>query len=227
LSKYVLFLAYEHCKSDLVDSVKAAASNSNNPALKGWAFELEQIDCIRLSLESPEENPLWITNVTGLLFYPHAEAAFDEKKVQSGIVKDEGTVIWCMKWNQGCFDVAFYQAKTLVTLQLTISPDHSLKPRFIRRLRDALLQQYNIQVESFLHVGVSEADNFQFKVDSAGTGKQGGEEEPEFIIHACHSPPLLKKICKSGTFQATFSSVSEEVKMWKLASSEIKKRRRK
>mmetsp|Transcript_36219 Transcript_36219/g.51236 ORF Transcript_36219/g.51236 Transcript_36219/m.51236 type:complete len:158 (+) Transcript_36219:130-603(+) len=92
LSKYVLFLAYEHCKSDLVDSVKAAASNSNNPALKGWAFELEQIDFIRLSLESPEENPLWITNDTGLLFYPSAEAAFDEKKVQSGIVKDEGTV---------------------------------------------------------------------------------------------------------------------------------------
>jgi hypothetical protein len=40
VSKYVLFRAYEKCKTDLVKSVRAAADASSNPALKGWAFEL-------------------------------------------------------------------------------------------------------------------------------------------------------------------------------------------
>jgi hypothetical protein len=59
----------------LTNTANLILSNSNNPALKGWAFELEQIDIICLSLESPEENTLWITNNTGLLFYPRAEAS--------------------------------------------------------------------------------------------------------------------------------------------------------
>jgi hypothetical protein len=58
LSKYVLLCAYEKCKSDLVESVRAAAYSSRNPKLQGWAFELELIDLIRLSYESHKENPV-------------------------------------------------------------------------------------------------------------------------------------------------------------------------
>ena len=55
VSKYVLFQAYRKCKTKLVSAVRAAAQESRNPALTGWAFELEQIDLIRLRLESPQE----------------------------------------------------------------------------------------------------------------------------------------------------------------------------
>jgi hypothetical protein len=81
LSKYVLFCAYEKCKSALVKSVRAAADSSRDPALQGWtfgvpalqgwAFELEQIDIIRLSYESHLENPVYATNGLGLSFHPH------------------------------------------------------------------------------------------------------------------------------------------------------------
>jgi hypothetical protein len=115
LSKYVLFCAYEKCKSDLVKSVRAAADSSGNPALAGWAFELEQIDLIRLSYESSNGgNPVYATNGYGLSFRPTSQAEFDETRVTSGVVKD-GTVIWCQKWNQGYFDVAFYGEGTLIT----------------------------------------------------------------------------------------------------------------
>jgi hypothetical protein len=114
LSKYVLFCAYEKCKSALVKSVRAAANSSRNPALQGWAFELEQIDLIRLSYESHKENPVYATNGLGLSFCPTSQAEFNETGLTSGVVPD-GTVIWCQKWNQGCFDVAFYINDTLIT----------------------------------------------------------------------------------------------------------------
>ena len=66
-------------QTDPVNSVKVAVSSNNNPAFKGWAFELEQLDFIRLSLESPPENPLLVTNDSGLSFYPCSPSTFDEK----------------------------------------------------------------------------------------------------------------------------------------------------
>ena len=102
LSKYILFRAYEICKTSLVRAVKAVATSSNNPALNSWAFELEQIDFIRLSLESPSENREYITNSNGLSFNPHSAIAFDEKKFEhDGAITENGIVIWCLKWNQG------------------------------------------------------------------------------------------------------------------------------
>jgi len=228
LSKYALFRAYEKCKTDLVNAVKAAASSSNNPALKGWAFELEQIDFIRLSLESDPERPLSVTNNHGLSLYPRSEVSFDEKEIQKGTFEEDGTVVWCMKWNQGCFDVAFYEEKTLVTLQFTVSDDHSLKPKFIRNLRDTLLQENQVEVDTVIHVGVSGTESFEFKVSSHGTGRQKEEsEEPEFVIRAYHSPPLTKKICRSACFEADFSAQPplEEIEMWKLTRKEAKRRR--
>jgi hypothetical protein len=56
----MFFRAYENFQTDL------AANDINNPVLKGWAFELEQIDFIRLSRVSPDESPKHVTNNNGL-----------------------------------------------------------------------------------------------------------------------------------------------------------------
>jgi hypothetical protein len=115
-----------------VKAVKAAAVWSKNPAMKGWAFELEQIELIHMSFESnlsrqnmwtrwwwtwwDQEHRRFITNKQGLSFRPDSEIEFDEENLTTiGDVQD-GTIIWCLKWNQGCFDVAFYKEKTLFTL---------------------------------------------------------------------------------------------------------------
>ena len=97
VSKYVLFKAYEKCKTELVQSLAAVARSSNNPALKGWAFELEQIDLIRLSLESNPQHPEYITNNKGLIFRPSNGIDFSETALENGNVDEDGTIIWCLK----------------------------------------------------------------------------------------------------------------------------------
>jgi hypothetical protein len=54
VSKCILFRAYEKCRTELVESVKKTAVKI--PALIAWAFELEQIDLVRLSHQSNPEN---------------------------------------------------------------------------------------------------------------------------------------------------------------------------
>lgn len=114
--------------------MRAAASASGNPSLKGWAFELEQIDLIRLSFESGEIYPQSVTNEKGLIFRPRLQAEFNETNVISANVEND-TVIWCLKWNQGCFDVAFYMNETLITIQFTVRAKHSLNLGYVRKLR--------------------------------------------------------------------------------------------
>mmetsp|Transcript_24577 Transcript_24577/g.68053 ORF Transcript_24577/g.68053 Transcript_24577/m.68053 type:complete len:588 (-) Transcript_24577:140-1903(-) len=225
VSKYILFKAYEKCRTDLVNAVTAIAKGGNNPALKGWAFELQQIDLIRSSFESSPDLPEYVTNNKGLSFRPVSEIDFDENTLgDDGTIQEDGTIIWCQKWNQGCFDVAFYQGSTLVTLQFTVAEEHSLKPKFIRRLRDALLSS-GITVDTFVHVGVGEADGFRFELSSSGTGRQGNALQPQFTISAYHSPPLEKRSARSPVgFQANLSPMLEKVDMWELSNS---KRRRK
>lgn len=88
VSKYVLFHAYDKCKSELVKSVRAAAESSSNPTLKGWAFELEQIDLIRTSLESDTHLRKYVTNGKGMSFCPAVEINFDETNLSSGDIRD-------------------------------------------------------------------------------------------------------------------------------------------
>ena len=52
VSKYFLHVAHKKCKEKLTASVRAAAESSQNPALKGWAFELEQLDIMEQMTES-------------------------------------------------------------------------------------------------------------------------------------------------------------------------------
>jgi len=50
VSEYFLHLEHKACKSVPTASVQAAARASSNPALKAWAFELEQLDIIEKSI---------------------------------------------------------------------------------------------------------------------------------------------------------------------------------
>mmetsp|Transcript_29506 Transcript_29506/g.43523 ORF Transcript_29506/g.43523 Transcript_29506/m.43523 type:complete len:359 (-) Transcript_29506:148-1224(-) len=114
LSKNVLFHAYEKCRGRLVKAVHAAAESTGNPALRGWAFELEQINLIRTSIED-SEGKVDATNSKGWSFRPTSEAEFDEQKFKTFSIVGSGVVvIWCLKWNQGCFDVAFYTTERLL-----------------------------------------------------------------------------------------------------------------
>jgi hypothetical protein len=218
VSKYILFRAYEKCQTELVKAVKAAAANdysNNNPALKGWAFELEQINLIRLSLESSPEHPIYVTNKKGLTFRPDSAIDFDQVKLlTNGNIQKEGTIIWCLKWNQGCFDVAFYKEETLFTLHFTISSEHSLKPRFIRKLRHALVEK-GVVVNGVVHLGVGEGDGaFRFKNDQSGTGRQRRALEPQFLIKAYHSPPLELSSDRPTVVFQTDSEPLDTVDMW-------------
>jgi hypothetical protein len=229
ISKYILFRAYEKCRSKLVKAVKAAAAWNKNPAMKGWAFELEQIELIRMSFESNLSrqdnsaftsghstcwNPQFITNNRGLSFCPDSEVEFDEESLTTNRDVQDGTIIWCLKWNQGCFDVAFYKEETLFTLHFTISSEHSLKPRFIRKLRHALVEK-GVVVNGVVHLGVGEGDGaFRFKNDQSGTGRQRRALEPQFLIKAYHSPPLELSSDRPTVVFQTDSEPLDTVDMW-------------
>jgi hypothetical protein len=145
---------------------------------------------IRLSFDSAI-HPEYATNWNGLSFRPTSEAEFDGALMTSGVVQDE-TVIWCLKWNQGCFDVAFYQKGTLITLQFTVSEKHSLKLVYVRKLR-AALEQMGVSLNKCVHVGVREKDWTEFQFEEAeGQGRQVEEDKPEFEIDICYSPPFKR-----------------------------------
>ena len=218
VSKYILFKAYERCKSKLVGSMGALAKESRIPAINGWAFALAQIDLIRLSLESCSE---FVSNGQGLSFRPIEQVSFDETKFEDDAnVSQAGTVIWCQKWNQDCFDVAFLFNSTLLTLQFTVSSSHYLKPVYIRRLRDALLKKdSSLELDTVVHVGVTPTGTLEFEVGSEGTGRQRDATDSEFTIHSHASPPLKKKSdrFKGNQFVPTMTAL-KEIPMWKLTT---------
>jgi energy-coupling factor transporter ATP-binding protein EcfA2 len=52
VSRYILMQAYERCGTDMVEAVTMAAIATGNPVLKGWAFELEQLEVIKKVLKT-------------------------------------------------------------------------------------------------------------------------------------------------------------------------------
>lgn len=209
VSKYVLIHAYDYCREQLVMSVRAAAASSGNSTLMGWAFELEQIHLIRTSLNSKDPDIKYITNGNGWSFRPTSEVEFDESKFQSySCSPGSSIVIWCLKWNQGCFDVAFFMNATLITVQFTVSEKHSLKPQYIRQLRQALLDKKET-VNKVLHVGVREVDwqELEFKTDTRGMGRQVNDEAAEFEIDVCRSPQLKEIAGVDAEFNFTGTSI--------------------
>ena len=222
VSKYVLVYAYEKCKSALVKSVRAAAIKTGNPALKGWAFELEQIDLIRSSYESTDRNPESVTNGNGFTIRPTSSAEFDEEVLKSVVIRN-CAVIWCLKWNQGCFDVAFCKDGILITLQFTEQEKHSLKLQYVRKLRDAITTA-GLRLDKYVHIGVREKDWTRLRFDEpSGNGRQILDEAAEFTVHVYRSPPLKKILGGSFECGIPIDMLLSNVNMWKVGR---KKRRR-
>ncbi len=177
VSEFILRCAYPHCRGKLAASVEAAGDRTNNPTLLGWAFELAELNKIELALAQNKVaagttggtqsgiQANIVASATGrnneLIFWPQFKAEYDGNEVY-GDVKC-GTVIWCDKWNQGCFDAAFYFECTLVTVQITKQQNQSLGLQFVRKLRESLLQK-QVVIDRFVHLGVvqGDADRFRF-----------------------------------------------------------------
>jgi len=135
VSKYVLHLAYEKCRSKLVKAFGIAARMAGNPVLQGWAFEMEQIHLIRLAIQA--NKPLVSADRTVIL---PTGCSIGKATFKNIIILDEtensnSFVIECLSWNQGCFDIALYHLGELVTIQFTTAPAHSLKISYINLLK--------------------------------------------------------------------------------------------
>ncbi len=176
MSKNVLLLAYDKCRTELTKAVNAVADDTDIDSLKGWAFELEQRDEIRSALSKniaflklhPSEVTLrdTVTN-SRLSFSPRVEATFDGSslRVESGTDVTGGLVIWCSKDNQPLFDAALYFDKTLVTLEFTISSKHKFDLEYMAFLRRALLRR-NATIDGVVHMGIvkkGSVEGFKFK----------------------------------------------------------------
>jgi len=200
VSRYVLFEAFDRVEDRLVGAVQAAAINSGNPALKGWAFELQQLHTIKTVLRNNSVDNCLLKSLKsneGLCFQPvkGGEAKFDgnELLMSPGVVLNSGTLIWCMKWNQGCYDVAFFKGNTLLTLQFTVSGAHSLKLQYIEALKDEI-ERKRFEVETFIHVGVVGGDDanafneFRFQ-DAEGGGRS--KRVLDFTVRTYKSSALI------------------------------------
>ncbi|KAG7341141.1 hypothetical protein IV203_023092 [Nitzschia inconspicua] len=204
VSRYVLFEAYEKMEGKLVSAVKAAAEHSDNPALKGWAFELEQLHTIKTVFKNNStKNSVkqLLISKEGLCFQPveNGEVSFDGKKLSNSpdTEFESGTIIWCMKWNQGCFDAAFFKDEVLLTLQFTVGSDHSLKVQYISDLKNAIENRLEKDIKAFHHVAVvggnaSAFDNFCFK-DPEGAGRNGAGWNLDFTVKTHKASPLVPK----------------------------------
>ena len=53
VSRYIAMVAYDHVGGELLEAVKAVASNTDNPSLQGLAFELEQLEIIKKGASGP------------------------------------------------------------------------------------------------------------------------------------------------------------------------------
>jgi hypothetical protein len=190
VSRYVLTYAYAKCAGELVEAVSRVANATGNPALKGWAFELKQLELIKNILASRNSLPKHAKTEQGLAFSPYSQTSYDGKILEAVDSLENGSLIWCLKWNQGCFDLAFYSNSTLVTLQFIVSKDHSLKLGHVRILREALITSGN-PVSSVVHIGIvpllDETNYFQFK---AATGTGRSVNETEFTVRVCLSSAL-------------------------------------
>ena len=172
MSKYVLLRAYSVCRNELTNAVALVADATDNPALSGWAFELQKRDLIRSALEANRNRSFFrLATATAvknnkLTFSPKAEATFDGTAIiENKLVS--GTVIWCSKFNQGLYDAAFYFGKTLVTLQFTVADNHSLKLEHLRLLRNALVQK-RVKFNRIVHLGIVKKEMAsQFEFDRA------------------------------------------------------------
>eukprot|EP00980_Cylindrotheca_fusiformis_P021564 scaffold8412_cov155-Cylindrotheca_fusiformis.AAC.1 len=216
VSRYVLFEAYDRVEGDLVKAVQAAADMSENPALIGWAFELRQLHTIKTVLTNNSRllfffPKMFLKSKEGLCFRPlkNGEASFDGNKLikHNNRNLNSGTIIWCMKWNQGCFDFAFFKKGTLMTLQFTVAAEHTLKVQFIKDLRNAIEENSSVSVNNFIHIGVVGGNDdvlreFMFQTPE-GLGRRSNGTRRDFTLKTYKSSELVIQRSRNESFAAT------------------------
>lgn len=200
VSKYILHKAYERCRDKLVKAVKAAAELTANPAIKGWAFELAQIELINVAIESKHRV---VMNASHNLVLPIHTASVTYNGLNfSGATDAACFVIKCIKWNEGCFDIAFFQNSKLVTIQFTVSRKHSVKLCSIRSLKEALEALGKKVDETVNHIAVVEGDVSLFSFDqpevSSGTNA--------FTVALAKSTELLQSV-QNGNLELKMGSL--------------------
>lgn len=197
VSQYVLLHAATKNTESLVDAVSAMAVLTGNPSLQGWAFELRQIEVIKSAFKERETGgSAYIGNTEGLALLPRSEIAYNGSLFvpDVNIGDDTCTIIWCLKWNQGCFDVAFYVGTKLVTLQFT---NHSLKLQYVTSLRNALVAKGKT-VSQVVHIAVVESDVQQFRFKTAeGTGRR--THDVDYTVNIFHTTSLARMEAGIGT----------------------------
>ena len=121
------------------------------------------------------------------MFYPRSEATFDGSTLTMPKQSVGLVVIWCLKWNQGCFDVALFWGGRLVTLQFTIAASHSLKLEYVSQLRSALLPHGLDPNEKVLHWFIVKHDVLEKFKHTTPTGTGRPSCRLEFTVSVCKS----------------------------------------
>ena len=220
VSRYIMYVAYTHCKEELVHKMKAVAYESDNPVMKGWAFELEQLHIVFHQVEagcpvSNSDKTLLLPVTKGAVVVYDGKTLVDSNPEKKILVENsnEPFLIKCSKWNQGCFDIAFVIGKHLITVNFTICASHSLKVWFIRELKESL-KDANRSVNSITHVAVvNDSDTlneFQFG-EAEGCGYNGGHRL--YTIKTARAMKLVKPdMAELGTAENTETSISLDAK---------------
>ena len=142
---------------------------------------------VKVVLMSPKGYPRHLRTDEKMVLHPQSEATYDGSKLTMPSEPVGLVVIWCLKWNQGCFDMALFFNGQLVTLQFTTAANHSLKLEYVSQLRSALLQHGLDPAGKVLHwFVVKDGVLAEFKHDApTGTGRKS--YELQFTVSVCKS----------------------------------------
>ena len=187
VSEFVAMAAYAKKGHELAQAIDAAANATRNPALKGWAFELKQLEEIKKALQQHG----YVYSKDGIFFQPTHQVHYnDNEKILEGEINESNTtIILCRKWNQGCFDAAIYSNRTLVTVQFTTSSKHSVKFQYIRELKKACELEKGLKVDTIFHIGVNNEGNKICWDPKSGQGASHWDKDYEICL--CSSFPLV------------------------------------
>ena len=194
VSKYVLEKAYLNAGKELLSALTAAAEKSDNPALQGWAFEIEQLDFVRSAIEEGKA----FANFQHTLVLPTGPllgVKFNGNTVSGCKEGVETFVIFCTKWNQGCFDAALFHDGQLLTLQFTVSLKHSLKMNFIRDLKESL-KATGKDVKKLGHIAIVKGEDAnQFTFDEPELAGYDDESKPaDFEVGLFRSGKICARV---------------------------------
>jgi hypothetical protein len=128
VSRYIMLYAYGKARQAVSAVVQGVASATGNMALRGWAFELEQLDLIDKVFERRVQRCFSVgTQKLQFTITSLAKLSYDGSTLEGSFDTYSGygsAFISCLKWNQGCFGIVFCIRETLYTVQFTISQIH-------------------------------------------------------------------------------------------------------